>query len=45
MMVCVKIPFAATLLLFAPGLLAQQSQWVHPAPMGTLCMAATRAGW
>jgi hypothetical protein len=44
MMVCVKSFRAATLLLFAPALLAQQSQWVHPGADGRLIYAHDKSG-
>ena len=44
MMVCVKSLCAATLLLFAHALLAQQSQWVHPSANGHLIYARDKNG-
>ena len=44
MMVCVKSLRAATLLLFAHALLAQQSQWVHPGADGHLIYGRDKSG-
>jgi hypothetical protein len=44
MMVCVKSLRAVTLLLFAHGLLAQQSQWVHPSANGHLIYGRDKSG-
>jgi hypothetical protein len=44
MMVCVRSLRAATLLLFAHALLAQQSQWVHPDPDGHLIYRRDKNG-
>jgi uncharacterized protein (TIGR03435 family) len=43
-MVCVKSLRAATLLLFAHALLAQQSQWVHPSANGHLVYHSDKNG-
>jgi hypothetical protein len=44
MMVWVKSLCAAALLLFAPALLAQQSQWVHPGADGRLVYRGDMSG-
>jgi hypothetical protein len=44
MMVCVKSLRAATLLVFAHALLAQQSQWVHPGADGRLIYGRGKSG-
>lgn len=44
MMICVKSLCAATLLLFAPAIIAQKSQWVHPTANGHLAYGRDKNG-